>query len=415
MKFIGIPKNYQKPGEGFRTILGIALLLSLAFVSILGADTMFSNPRIDSDASTTVSEDFTDPISSAQATTVSPSGSSDPSDVPETTGTFETSETSAPSTTVTPGETNPIPTTKPTAAPTATPTPTTAPVTETAESATYYVTAQVNIRSGPGTAYDVVDSLERGDSIQVTASTSNGWKKVGENRYLTASFVSKTPPSTPLSGTYYAIGAVNVRSGPGTEYSITRELEKGSAIDVVAITANGWYQTVKGTYVLASLCTKDKPATPTPQPTATPKPTASPTPTPKPIPAGVAEMAAAVGLSVDDFELMAGIVESERPTGSGNYDGQVWVAQVIWNRVNSSKWPNTVYGVITQNGQFSTWLGGYKTSKNPKDSSREAVVQAFQNPPIPADVLFFNSWPLADPLPDNYYASCGGNHFYYTK
>ena len=46
-------------------------------------------------------------------------------------------------------------------------------------------------------------------------------------------------------------------------------------------------------------------------------------------------MAAAVGLSVDDFELMAGIVESERPSGTGMKTGQIWVAQVIWNRVNN--------------------------------------------------------------------------------
>jgi uncharacterized protein YraI len=425
MKFIGIPKNYRKPGEGLRTVIGVALLLSLAFVFILGADAMFSNPRIDPDISSTTSAGVPDlstdpsdpsvPVAIGNTTTGSPSDSSDPSNRSElsvTSSPFETSGTAGTDGTEVPGETTPTPETEPTKTPTVTPAPTTAPVTETAESATYYATAQVNIRSGPGTAYDIVDTLERGDAIQVVASTSNGWKKIGEGRYLTSDFVSKTPPSTPLSGTYYTVGQVNVRSGPGTDYSITRELDKGTAIDVVAITANGWYQTVKNTYVLASLCTKDKPAA---SPTPTPAPTASPTPTPKPIPAGVAEKAAAVGLSVEDFELMAGIVESERPTGNGNYDGQVWVAQVIWNRVNSSKWPNTVYGVITQTGQFTTWKGGYSTSLAPKDSSREAVVQAYQNPPIPADVLFFNSWPLSDPLPDHYYGSCGGNHFYYTK
>jgi spore germination cell wall hydrolase CwlJ-like protein len=267
------------------------------------------------------------------------------------------------------------------------------------------VTAQVNIRSGPGTAYDIVDTLKRGDTIQVVTSTSNGWKKIGEGRYLTSDFVSKTPTSTPLSGTYYAIGEVNVRSGPGTEYSITRELAKGSAIDVVAITANGWYQTVKNTYVLASLCSKDKPATPTP------KPTAPPTPTPKPIPTGAAEMAETVGLSVEDFELMAGIVESERPSGGGNYDGQVWVAQVIWNRVNNSAWPNTVYGVITQSGQFSTWKGGYKTTLSAADDSRRAVVEAFQNPPIPTNVIFFNNNRNWDGT-WVYYGESGGNYFY---
>ncbi len=422
MRFIGIPKDYRKPGESIRTVIGVALILSLAFVSILGADAMFSNPRPGTDGSETTSAGsesaLTDPSDPAAiSATVGMTGVS-PSDPSEGTQGTDTSVPSEPSGATetsdwtensAPGETTVAPSANPTVSPTPKPTPTTAPVIETAEEATYYATAQVNVRSGPGTGYDIVDTLERGATVRVVASTSNGWKKIGESRYLTSSYVSKTPPSTPLSGTYYAIGNVNVRSGPGTEYSVTRELTAGSAIDVVAITANGWYQTVKNTYVLASLCSEDKPvATPTPSP----KPTATPTPTPKPIPEGVAEKAAAVGLSVDDFELMAGIVESERPTGPGNYDGQVWAAQVIWNRVNSSKWPNTVYGVITQSGQFSTWKGGYETSRKPTDSSREAVVQAYQNPPIPTNVLYFNSWPLKDPLPDNYYGTCGGNHFY---
>lgn len=400
MKFIGIPKDYKRPGEGFRTVLGMALLLALAFVSILGADAMFSNPKSGNESQMTAETfpveqtefpgDITDPSLSP---TINP-GVSSPTD-PNVTSTV-------------------TPSVPPSTAPSAT-NPTSPPVTETKESATYYATAEINIRSGPGTDYEIVDTLERGDKLQVTASTDNGWKKVGDSRYVISTYVSKTPPSQPASGTYYTTGVVNVRSGPGTEYSIVKELSEGSAIEVTALTANGWYKTVKDTYVLASLCSKTKPLTPTPTPKPTPKPTAKPTPTPKPIPDGVAEKAAAVGLSVDDFELMAGIVESERPSGSGNYPGQVWVAQVIWNRVNSNKWPNTVYKVITQSGQFSTWLGGYETSRNPTDSSREAVVQAFQDPPIPAGVLFFDSRYLSDPPPEGYYDTCGGNHFYYYK
>ena len=58
---------------------------------------------------------------------------------------------------------------------------------------------------------------------------------------------------------------MNLRTGPGTEYSMVRVLSAGDEIDVVAETSNGWYRTVKGNYVKASLCTSEKPAEPEPQ------------------------------------------------------------------------------------------------------------------------------------------------------
>lgn len=69
-----------------------------------------------------------------------------------------------------------------------------------------------------------------------------------------------------ISGTFYASGSVNVRSGPGTEYSIVRSLSNGEGVDVVAITSNGWYRSAKNTYVLASLLVEKKAPTPTPAP-----------------------------------------------------------------------------------------------------------------------------------------------------
>ncbi|MBO4688333.1 MAG: SH3 domain-containing protein [Clostridiales bacterium] len=96
----------------------------------------------------------------------------------------------------------------------------------------------------------------------------------------------------PWEAIFYTIGEVNVRSGPGTEYDIVKTLKPGDAIETVGITSNGWYHTVRDTYVAVSMCTKEPPSTPTPKPQAspTPKPTpkpekkSDPTPTPKPDP-----------------------------------------------------------------------------------------------------------------------------------
>lgn len=65
---------------------------------------------------------------------------------------------------------------------------------------------------------------------------------------------------TAYKATVYAKNKMNVRSGPGTNYKIVKTLEKGAGIDVRYKTNNGWYKTINGNYVLASLTVKTKPA-----------------------------------------------------------------------------------------------------------------------------------------------------------
>ena len=58
----------------------------------------------------------------------------------------------------------------------------------------------------------------------------------------------------------------------------------------------------------------------------------------------------------NDLVLFAAILQCE--AGSTNYDGLLAVATVIMNRMESPRYPNTLSGVIYQNGQFSpTWNG----------------------------------------------------------
>ena len=63
--------------------------------------------------------------------------------------------------------------------------------------------------------------------------------------------------------TVYAAEDMNLRTGPGTEYDCIRTLNAGDAIDVVAITDNGWYRTYSGNYVLIELTTTEPVATTT--------------------------------------------------------------------------------------------------------------------------------------------------------
>ena len=66
----------------------------------------------------------------------------------------------------------------------------------------------------------------------------------------------------------YATTAVNVRSGPGTEYDIVKGLFAGDQIDVIAVTSNGWYKTYNGNYVKKEYTNETKP-----QAKSAPKPT----------------------------------------------------------------------------------------------------------------------------------------------
>ena len=95
---------------------------------------------------------------------------------------------------------------------------------------------------------------------------------------------SPTPVITeePWEAIFYTVGEVNVRKGPGTEYEVIKTLKPGDAIETVGLTSNGWYHTVRDTYVAKSMVTSEPPATPTPVPEKTQAPKPKPTPTPKP-------------------------------------------------------------------------------------------------------------------------------------
>ena len=64
------------------------------------------------------------------------------------------------------------------------------------------------------------------------------------------------------NATRYASCDLNVRSGPGIDYSLVKVLSMGDEIDVVALTDNGWYKTAAGSYVKADLTVDEAPSLP---------------------------------------------------------------------------------------------------------------------------------------------------------
>jgi len=117
----------------------------------------------------------------------------------------------------------------------------------------------------------------------------------------------------------------------------------------------------------------------------------------------------------EDLYLAAQLIYSE---GNNQSEVSFWaMASVIYNRVASDRFPDTVYDVAFQNNQFS-----YPDSDpekflelSPSDRALEAVIKVFLEGKLilPPDVLYFKSSSLSkDWGKRDYYCTVGGNMYY---
>lgn len=86
---------------------------------------------------------------------------------------------------------------------------------------------------------------------------------------------------------------------------------------------------------------------------------------------------AAVAASVDDVTLLAALIQCE--AGNECYEGQLAVGAAVMNRVKSGRYPNSIYEVIYQSGQFTPAGRGSVASvaaNGPKSSCIQAAQEA---------------------------------------
>lgn len=120
----------------------------------------------------------------------------------------------------------------------------------------------------------------------------------------------------------------------------------------------------------------------------------------------------ACGMTAEEFEFLARVIQAE---SNGTYDwsdfeDKVLIACVILNRVEDSRFNNTISSVLTESGQFSTVSGGW-CSCSYSDSSRWAVVIAMRRlaeGEVPNNLLYFNCIGYNYGTP---YGCFGGNYF----
>lgn len=254
---------------------------------------------------------------------------------------------------------------------------------------------------------------------------------------------TKTPTPTPKyevtdlekKAAYLNAGSANFRKGPGLDYKIIDELKENAVFTVVGKSGDWLKVKYDGTYgfILAEFVEYGAPPTPTPKhtakPTATPKPTNTPSPTVEPTKqpenTGGSESNSGVssndyfssggGFSADELLLVAQVVQEESK-GSG-VEARAAVANVIYNRIASSRFPDSVSGVIFQKNQFTVARDEDKLrAVVPVSKTIEAVNQIFIGGDmiLPDDVLYFRSSKKGTSWDKRvYYATYGGNSFFY--
>ena len=126
----------------------------------------------------------------------------------------------------------------------------------TTQTGTIKVNGALNVRSGAGTSYSVIGSLSNGAKVEIV-ETSGSWYKIKygsgygyvSKDYVTVSSTSNsdsssnnnTSATTTQTGTIKVNGALNVRSGAGTSYSVIGSLSNGAKVEIVE-TSGSWYK-----------------------------------------------------------------------------------------------------------------------------------------------------------------------------
>ena len=109
----------------------------------------------------------------------------------------------------------------------------------------------------------------------------------------------------------------------------------------------------------------------------------------------------------EEVQLLAKLINAE--AGDASRETQIAVASVILNRVQSDTFPDTIYDVIYQEGQYPPVQNG-TFDQTPNASSLESALYVYQNgSQIPANVLYQSY----DVQGSGVWAEMDGNYFCY--
>ncbi|MBR0153456.1 MAG: cell wall hydrolase [Lachnospiraceae bacterium] len=276
----------------------------------------------------------------------------------------------------------------------------------------------LNVRTGYGTSYDVLTvngsrvQLAAGEKVTTLESKSvsgTTWYKIEFTRdgktltgYVSGAYLKVTEssddssddsPST-ITGANATVteGPLNVRTGYGTSYDIMTvngsrvQLAKGSrvkTVDYKKVSGTTWFKiqfTKNGEkltgYVSGAFLDLDEEKIDSKK-AATGDSTE---------PSGE-KKGTAIKVTEDEYDLLKRIVHAE--AGDQSLKGRIMVANVVLNRVASSRFPNTIRAVIYQSGQFSPVRSGRINTVKPDATTIKAVDEALTGADYSNGALFF--------------------------
>lgn len=203
MKLVGVKEFYNITRAKIISAVNCGVVITACAIATFSVDTALNSNSVqaqplettettvlfpgETDVVETTSTEVTEPgetsapaASNPSAAATTPSGTAETSETAETTS--EEPDTTEETTEATAAET-------------------TEKVTESELYITVYATTAINVRSGPGTNYDIVKGLNAGDQIDVIAETSNGWYKTYNGNYVSKEYVSEKKPSATTTTT----------------------------------------------------------------------------------------------------------------------------------------------------------------------------------------------------------------------
>ena len=256
------------------------------------------------------------------------------------------------------------------------------------------------VRDGAGEQCNVVGKLYRGDVAEVVGH-ENGWTQItsgnvngfvkdeycvtGQDAYQLASSVCETKATVQVAG-------LRVRGEASEQARILKAAAQGEqlTVDTAAPAVEGWVAVKSGDttgYVSAqyvevavdygtAITIEEEQAIIAAQKAAEEK-AAQEAAARKQQQEAKRTQNAAVAASYDDVTLLAALIQCE--AGSEPYEGKLAVGAVVVNRMRSGGYPESVYGVIYQKGQFTPAASGKVASvaaKGPSSSCIQAAREA---------------------------------------
>ena len=95
-----------------------------------------------------------------------------------------------------------------------------------------------------------------------------------------------------------------------------------------------------------------------------------------------------MSLSDEQINLLSKLVAAEARGES--YEGQVAVAAVVLNRVQDSRFPDSIEGVIYQKNAFSVVRNGYIKAERTEESDKAVKDALYGNDPTNNAIYFWN-------------------------